>query len=840
MSDYIKNLTELNEDSLPEAGGKGANLGVLINARLPVPPGFAVIARAYRAHLEAANLVDRINQRLSGLQEENIDLIAKASSEISSWIEQAPMPTPIQQEISNGYEELCRKVNSPDLAVAVRSSATAEDLPTASFAGQQETYLGVREKSSVLNHVKKCWASLWTPQAMSYRMSMGFDHLKVDLAVVVQAMIPSEAAGVMFTANPVTGNPDELLVSASYGLGEAVVSGLVTPDTFLLRKNGTVKEKTLGSKEEMIVMSAGGTVTKPVMPAKQRTFCIGDNELLHLAKLASLVEAHYGRPQDTEWGLYNGKIYLLQARPITTLGANAPSLLEPGEEIIYKGKKAPHMFGDFMEHAPEPMTPLDFANYCQGDHAFSRFFSKLGFRLPKNPTKPVERKSGCVAIELSAPGFSPAVLWKMPAFIKKGSKVDPIVAWKPLAEDMLAWLERTKAKERKLCNAEEAAKLLVQALDEFGLFMERRFLAVFMAGQKAEKKIDKILARVGSEALDLKASLLRALPFRTALQNQALTELAAVAMKKGKNSKEYTEELAKLLKVYGDRPAFGMIPLLSIPTWNENPDLVNELVDTLLSDPASLDWRENQRQQKQEYEKAVNRVKSALSIKASLDFDKTLAILRNSIIVREESLFLIEQMTAEMRRIALILGEFLVENGLIGEVNEVFFLFASELVPMAKGKLNMGARISKRKTAYKKVCAAHEQGVHWFFSTGSFPEFKEKKKQHAKAEPNTLYGLAASPGVTTGIVCIVRNPSEFSKMKKGDILVAPFTAPVWTPLFRLASAVVTEIGSPLSHAAIVSREYGIPAVCAVQNVTGLLKDGQRIRVDGIKGTVTIL
>ena len=671
-------------------------------------------------------------------------------------------------------------------------------------------------------------------------MSMGFDHLKVDLAVVVQAMIPSEAAGVMFTANPVTGNQDELLVSASYGLGEAVVSGLVTPDTFLLRKNGTVKEKTLGSKGKMIVMSAGGTVTKPVMLARQKAFCIGENELLQLADLANLVEAHYGKPQDTEWGLYNGRIYLLQARPITTLGANAPSLLEPGDEIVYKGKKAPRMFADFMEHAPEPMTPLDFANYCQGDQAFSRFFSKLGFRLPKNPTKPVERKSGCVAIDLSAPRFSPAVLWKMPAFIKKVSKVDPIEAWTPLAEDMMAWLERTKAQASKLCNADEAAKLLVQALDEFGLFMEKRFLAVFMAGESAEKKIDKILARVGSGALDLKASLLRALPFRTALQNQALAELAADAMKKGKNSKEYAVELAKLLKVYGDRPAFGMIPLLSIPTWNENPDIVNGLVDTLLSDPASLDWRENQRKQKQEYENAVNRVKSALSVKAYADFCKTLAILRNSIIVREESLFLIERMTAQMRRIALILGEFLVDNGLIHEVNEVFFLFAAELTPMAKGNLNMGERIGKRKTAYEKVCTAHEQGIHWFFSAGSFPVFEEKKKKHAKTEPNTLYGLAASRGVTTGTVCIVRNSSEFSKMKKGDILVVPFTAPVWTPLFRLASAVVTEIGSPVSHAAIVSREYGIPAVCAVQNVTGILKDGQRIRVDGTNGTVTLL
>jgi pyruvate,water dikinase len=249
MTNYIKKLKELNKDSLLEAGGKGANLGELINAGLPVPPGFVVTTNAYGVHLEASGLKENIVSKLQNLSIDDMKKVEEASECISSWIEEASMPDIIEKELGSAYDSLCKEVNgNGKLAVAVRSSATAEDLPTASFAGQHETYLGVYGREAVFEYVKKCWASLWSPQAITYRMSMDFDHLKVDLAVVIQEMIPSEAAGVMFTANPVSGNKDEIMVSAGYGLGEAVVSGLITPDSFILTKEGNVKEKILGSK----------------------------------------------------------------------------------------------------------------------------------------------------------------------------------------------------------------------------------------------------------------------------------------------------------------------------------------------------------------------------------------------------------------------------------------------------------------------------------------------------------------------------------------------------------------------------------------------------------------
>ncbi|MDR3341573.1 MAG: hypothetical protein LBT14_02085 [Treponema sp.] len=233
MITYTKDLKEINKNSLPEAGGKGANLGELIHANIPVPPGFIVTTGAYRTHLEEAGLQERIANRLVGLGENDLSVIMKASDDISSWIEAVPMPATVREEVSRAYESLSLKTR-PALPVAVRSSATAEDLPSVSFAGQHETYLGIQGQDAVLKHIKKCWASLWSAQAISYRISNGFEHLKVELAVVVQVMIASEVAGVMFTANPVNGKSDEILISAGYGLGETVVSGLITPNTFIL------------------------------------------------------------------------------------------------------------------------------------------------------------------------------------------------------------------------------------------------------------------------------------------------------------------------------------------------------------------------------------------------------------------------------------------------------------------------------------------------------------------------------------------------------------------------------------------------------------------------------
>ncbi len=399
---YIRQLGELSRAALPEAGGKGANLGELINAGLPVPPGFVVAASAYRALLAANGLTERIAGRLQAMAAQAPEDVAAASRDIGGWIAAADVPAAIRAEVVGAYADLSEQMapGGAGLAVAVRSSATAEDLPSASFAGQQETFLHISGAEQVMRHVQQCWASLWTPQAISYRASMGFEHMGVALAVVVQAMVDAEVAGVMFTANPVSGARDEILISASYGLGEAVVSGMVTPDTFLLSTDGALRSRTLGAKESRIVPDGSGTRSEPVPPAEQARFCLGDQDLAGLAGLARRVQVHYGAPQDTEWALCGGQLYLLQARPITTL-AKAPNDRRAG-----RGADQPQAV--WRQAAGRVLARAADAAGCvvlpRVQRRWQRALSHVRHAAPSDLPDPVERDDGRMAVRVSSPG----------------------------------------------------------------------------------------------------------------------------------------------------------------------------------------------------------------------------------------------------------------------------------------------------------------------------------------------------------------------------------------------------------------------------------------------------
>ncbi|MDR3305587.1 MAG: pyruvate, phosphate dikinase [Clostridiales Family XIII bacterium] len=865
METYTKNLDELNRKSLPEAGGKGAGLGEMILAGLPVPPGFVVTTGAYLAHLEASGLRERIANRIANLKEDDYTAITEASGDISSWIENAPMPGPVREEARTAYAHLSGMAGaageSAKYPVAVRSSATAEDLPSASFAGQHETYLGIRGIDAVLDHIKKCWASLWSAQAISYRTGAGFEHLEVNLAVVVQAMIPAETAGVMFTANPVNGSREEIMVSAGYGLGETIVSGLITPDTFVLSKAGRVKEQTLGEKDLQIVLTETGTGLEEVPSEKRKAFCLGNPELVGLSILARRVEQHYGSPMDTEWALSEGKIYLLQARPITTDAAADNSsnhdsdILGPGDKILYQGKKPPYILTMTMDLFSEPVTPLDFAYLYRRYQASTAMLQDMGMSLPKTPIMPVERESGCVALRLTGPEPSLSMLWKLPIFKLQGAHEDTKELWLPVCAEMGAWLENKEAGIQKTSDPAGAARMLEQMLEEFGALFRKRCMVFFKSAKAADADLARMVKKaVGKgRAEEMKERLYRALPFRTELQNEALAHTAQTAKAMGKESEAFLNDFAKFMEEYGDRPALSAAPTLGSPTWRERPEFVHGLIDALMQDEALMDaegYLQKQENVRKGYEAAKQEIRARLSQGAYSKFEKALERARNATIVREESSFLVEKLTACIRRMALKLGGMLAERALIDDAGDVFFLFLDELGPVATGeaggsgeagKAAVREKIEKRKGAYAKVYAAHEKGIHWMNSTGSFPVFDTAKKGKGKGNGGDAFqGACASRGVYEGTVRVVNSPAEFDKLKKGDVLVSACTTPTWTPLFRVAGAVVTERGSPLSHAAIVSREYGIPCVVAVDGITKLLTDGQRIRVDGTNGLVTIL
>lgn len=830
MLNYTVNLCELNAGSLPHAGGKGANLGELINAGLPVPPGFVVATNAYRAYLEESGLWERIAERLVNLNGQDIIAITEASNDISAWIEKAPMPAKVIGEVKSAFEKLSKETRLyTKLQVAVRSSATAEDLPSASFAGQHDTFLGVTGQESVLQHVKKCWISLWTPEAISYRISMNFKHLEVELAVVVQAMIVSEAAGVMFTANPVSGNRDEILISAGYGLGETVVGGLINPDNFIMTRDGGIKERMLGSKEKKIILTEEGTVTEDVSRMKQNAYCIGDGELKQLASLANLVEKHYGSPQDTEWALSQEKVYLLQARPITTISSASNGRDIPGSEnkTIRTGKKTPFMLRMVPNWFPEPLTPLDFAYFCKrSEGVFSA----------------VEKEDGCVAIKFAGPHVYLGMMGRLITTLLKNLFKDPKDLWSPISKEMKLYIKRMDASTNGTNDVTKLARLMEQAMDEFEPLFSKRVRILLPPGLGDSFTLDSSVKKAlgKEETANLEEKLLKALPFKTAIQNQEMIKLAQIAAESGKNSNAFKKAFDRFLTEYGDRPCDSVSALVGMRTWHENPEFIHGLIDTFICDSAYLRAEESLKNQKTEYEAAKNQVEKMLVPGKVKKFEKSLNKVRNSIIVRDESSFFVEKLIACMRRIALKLGDMLAAKSVINETGDVFFLFLEELIPVAEGKLDAKEKIAKRKKAFSKICAAYKKGVHWTISTGSVSAPDEAENKVTKDNANTFHGVSASRSVYEGTVCIIRDSTEFNKLKKGDVMVCTYTSPAWTPLFKVASAVITEKGSPTSHAAIVAREYGIPAIVAIDNITNILKDGQKVRVDGVEGIVTLL
>ncbi|MBU5438956.1 phosphoenolpyruvate synthase [Tissierella sp. MSJ-40] len=349
---YIKWFNEIDKNDIPVVGGKGANLGELTQKGLDVPPGFCITAGAYIHFIDYAGLDDTIKELVIGLDEENSIELQNTSSQIQDRINKAEIPEDLKLEIIKAYKEFSNKVNLENPEVAVRSSATAEDLPEASFAGQQDTYLHISGEEELINYVRRCWASLWTARAIYYREKQNFDHFDVSLSVVIQKMVNSEKSGVMFTANPVNNNTDEMMINASWGLGEAVVSGTVTPDEYIISKGKKeIIEKHIAEKILMIVKKDNGVGTAEINVGDYIGFdsinkqCLSDEEIMKLANYGLKIEEMYGSHQDIEWGFDKDtkELYILQSRPITTIkGENKMSETKEQKELkmLVKGLPA--------------------------------------------------------------------------------------------------------------------------------------------------------------------------------------------------------------------------------------------------------------------------------------------------------------------------------------------------------------------------------------------------------------------------------------------------------------------------------------------------------------------
>ncbi|MHA6618819.1 PEP/pyruvate-binding domain-containing protein [Pseudonocardia sp. DLS-67] len=844
-ADLVVALKSLDAQTLPSVGGKAANLGELIAAGFPVPPGFAVTTAAYAGVAADLDLDLSHPQRAAG---------ALAAAEL---------PTPVAEAVRAAYTGL-----GVDVPVAVRSSATAEDLPWASFAGQQDTYLNVVGADAVLDAVRRCWASLWSERAVSYRETQGIDHGDVQIAVVVQRMVDAQVAGVLFTADPVTGTRDRAVIDASPGLGEAVVSGAVNPDHIVVDAGGV----------EQVV------VTDPAGP------CLTEAQATVLADVGRRVEAHFGAPQDIEWALDGGgELWLTQARPITTLHPLPPPSGD-GLRVLFCASLA--------QGLTRPVTPMGLSGF----RVLASTASTLAFGAPvADPVggPPAFRTAGGRAfIDVtpalrSAPGRAilPRILDVMEsrsAVVLRGLLDDPrlsltTTSWVPFVHRLLRTLarfrvpvllglallrpdaarrrvERVGDKVRALTSAppgltaderlERAMHVLRQAFPVLPLTVPAAGAGFVMLGAArkiaghdletaAVHEVLRSLPHNSTTEMDLRlwtlARKLRGDPAAArALRDTPPDELAR-RYRGGLLPPALQSGLAAFLLRHGHR-AVAEIDI-GMPRWSEDPThVLGVLANYLRLDDPSLApdavFARGAEAAGAAVTAAVARVRTRSRLRAAaLGF--ALDRVRRLAGLREEHKDYLIRIFAHARALLTAVGTELAARGPLEHPDDVFFLDLAE-VRAALAGTDQRSLVAARRAEYdRELRRRHVPRV--LLSDGTEPEAVARP---GAGDEGALVGTAASAGTVTAPARVVLDPVG-ARLEPGEILVAPSTDPGWTPLFLTAGGLVMEMGGPNSHGAVVAREYGIPAVVGVPGATTRIRTGETLTVDGAAGVVTI-
>ncbi|WP_107657883.1 PEP/pyruvate-binding domain-containing protein [Nocardia suismassiliense] len=852
--------------TLEVAGGKGASLARMAAAKLPVPPGFHVTTAAYRHFVDSANLHDKILRTVTAADPDRPASIEAAAAEIAGLFAEQPVPEEITAAVRAAYAQL-----GDEVAVAVRSSATAEDLPEMSFAGQQDTYLNIRGAEQVLAAVQRCWASLWTARAIDYRARQGIESDEVSLAVVVQELVPADAAGVLFTADPLTGARDRVMINAAWGLGEAIVSGNVTPDTLLVAKSdGQVLREDISDKRSMTVRTATGTEDVAVPEQQRNARVLEADRAAELTELAVRIEELYGQPMDIEWAVHDGELFIVQARPITVLPDDAP---KPATEWELPDRKGKYMRASVLELLPEPLSPL-FATL--GLPAFGKAtkdrYDDLGLPYFDNPLVVI---NGYGYYDITyTPGMLARMLLAQPRFLASTLPRALRTAPQRWRAGHTRYTEVTAEKnglnpaQASATELLEAARAIVEEAARYYLTLQGGVLpatyiseGLFSAAYKTMKRRDDpaaltFLLGFDSKPLRAEKSLYELAQWihtqpglADRVENLSGTDLLALLHDKDASSgnqawHEFLSRFAEHLATYGDT-VYDLDFAAPLPVDDPAP-----LLQTLafFGTPAAHDPHDRQRNAQLKREQAMRRLQAR---RPGVRRWLTLRLLRwaqTMSPLREDGLADVGLGWPTVRRLLHELGRRLVTAGALRTDEDVFWLRLDELQDAARALDDARpVQDSRAVVAERKATAAAQRMVtppHALPVSGGAKLFglDFSKLLPAGGEQDsgaTVKGVPGSPGRVTAPARIIHGPEDFSRLRPGDVLVTKITTPAWTPLFALASAVVTDVGGPLSHSSIVAREYHIPAVLGTGVATERLPDGARVTVDGDAGTVTL-
>lgn len=841
VMELVKNFNEIKKEDVMVVGGKGANLGEMTSAGINVPGGFVVTSDSYRYFLKENGLDEIFREEIINASNDKGKL-TECAKRFRKLIIEATLPDSIKNAVSDKFNEL-----GIEKRVAVRSSATAEDLPDASFAGQQETYLNVIGIENVYDQIKNCYASLWGNRAVIYRQNQGYDQESVALAVVIQEMIDSDSAGVLFTVNPITNNDNEMQINASYGLGESVVSGRVTADSYVCSKDGCIKNAQIGSKEtEIIYDGNGGNKEQTVSDERRKTQAITDEQIMRLCKAGQAIEKHYRMPMDIEWAILNNEIYILQARAITTLSENK----KIDESVVNSyldrckctGAQRSNM-AFLLEKMPFVFYPYDYELIETIDDQKSNIFAETGIIMDMQPTIDDD---GVMVLPPNGVKINGKIK-KLPSMLKEMR--DMSLCKQKLEKGMQGFCDELKdiiSKDYDNMSLSECGKMNDYFLDYVRRLTYHRFkYALFPSAINNKLKFAKILSKIDKKLTSY--DLYKNLDYETAVMTRDIQEIADVLSANDQlvsdisNGMRYQDICSKypetkmyfddFLVKHGYKSDFNCY-CITAKSFYEEPDRIISLIRPLLekNKDSGLNTSETGRDNI-EFEKLMADIEAHVSagkyerLKQDIDTFRYMHIIREeSQLMWETCFFYVKKMLK--RAAGLIFDD---EN----YMNNLAYLFLHEVTELINELEKYSAPEHEIIEKYTKI-------------------IERRKEKHPLAEAvwegaklkvfddtgDVLKGISGSTGEATGKVCIINGPEEFYKLQKGDVLVCKLTDPEWTPLFSLASAVVADTGAQLSHAAIVAREYGIPAVLGVGFATINYKDGDMVHVNGTKGHVS--
>ncbi|MDD0818551.1 phosphoenolpyruvate synthase [Bacillus cereus] len=869
MSSFVLDFQEIEKGQLSLVGGKGLNLGELSNIQgIEVPEGFCVTTVGYEKAIEQNENLQTLLQQLTKLKLEDRAQIGEMSKEIREVIMAVQIPSDVVEAVAH---YLSRFGN--EHAYAVRSSATAEDLPYASFAGQQDTYLNIIGKEAILQHVRKCWASLFTERAVMYRMQNGFEHNQVSICVVVQKMVFPEASGILFTADPITSSRKILSIDASFGLGEALVSGLVSADNYKV-KEGKIVDKVISTKKVAIyALKEGGTETKQINSAQQKIQTLSEQQILQLAQIGRQIEAYFGCPQDIEWCLVDNTFYIVQSRPITTLYP-IPEENDEGNHV--------YISVGHQQMMTDAMKPLGLSFFLLTTNAPMR---KAGGRLFVDATQrlasPASRDYLINTLGKSDPLIRDALttiierddfITLLPDEEKKEKSASksklPVSSQPEIENDPAIVTELIKNSEASLEELKQNMQLK-SGVDVFDFILEDiqqlkkvlfnpQSIAVIMAGMNASTWINEKMEQWLGEknAADTLSQ---------SVQNNITSEMGLALMEVADVIRPYEEVIAYLQHVENDsfldefvqfkggekaREAiyaflnkYGMRCSGEIDItktrWSEKPTTIIPMILNNIRDfeygASKRKFEEGLQEALKKEEELIDRLQQLPDGKQKVEETKRMIRnIRNFIGYREYPKYGMINRYFIYKQALLKEAEQLVQSGVIHEVDDIYYLTFEELHEVVRTKKLNYDLIHKQKNDYKLYEKLTPPRI--MTSDGEIITGKYKREN---LPVDAIAGLPVSSGLVEGRARVILN-MEDTNLEEGDILVTAFTDPGWTPLFVSIKGLVTEVGGLMTHGAVIAREYGLPAVVGVENATKLIKDGQRIRVHGTEGYIEVL